>query len=220
MAIFNKFKRLYELFLRRGFSGVLRQTKAYVRHHTKEQWRFIYLELDLTADPYSLPEMDGILVRRAKPEDIDKIKTDLYPYMEEKQEYDKRHMKCLGEDSIDCFLAEKDSKFVSYFMVFKNAGQSPLIYTPFDKKMISGTDAYLGNAFTVPDVRGMWITPKILLSIITYLQKETSANRALLLVHYDTPGAVGFFKRLGFKLIENATSEGFLSKRIRKILDK
>jgi ribosomal protein S18 acetylase RimI-like enzyme len=55
-----------------------------------------------------------------------------------------------------------------------------------------------------------------LLSIIDYLQNESSALRALLLVHEDTPGAVGFFKRLGFKVIENAAPMGFFSKILQK----
>ena len=197
------------------------QTGAYIRLLVKEQWCWAYYELDLKKSPYSLPDVgDAFLVRRAKQEDIEKIKTDLYPHMGEKQEYDKRHMECLEDDNIDCFVTEKEGWCVSYFMVFKNATHSPLMDTPFDKKRIAVTDAYLGNAFTVPDYRGMWIAPKVLLSIITYLQKESSATRALLLVHEDTPGAVGFFKRLGFKLIENATSEGLFSKIFRKTLDR
>ncbi|MGK0290756.1 MAG: GNAT superfamily N-acetyltransferase [bacterium] len=220
ISIINKFKRVYELFVKSGFDGVRKQIVAYVHHHIKEQWRFIYLELDLRNTPYSLPDMDdSMLVRRAKPKDIEKIKIDLYPYMEEKQEYDKRYMECLGKGDAECFIAEKEGRFVSYFMVFKDATQSPLIETPFDKKMITGNDAYLGNAFTVPDVRGMWIMPHILLSIIDYLQKESSAIRILLLVHEDTPGAVGFFRRLGFSVIENAVFEGYYSK-ITKFFNK
>ena len=209
------------MFSERGISRVLEQTVAYVRFHTKEKWRFVYFELDLTADPYYLPEIcSSMTVRRAKPEDIEKIITDMYPYMGEKQEYDKQFIERVGDSNYECFITEKDGKLVSYLIVFKKANQSPLMKTPFKKKMITESDACLGSAFTVPDARGMWITPKVLLSIITYLKKESSANRVLLLVHEDTPGAVGFFKRLGFKLIENATSEGFLSKNFRKILDK
>jgi len=34
----------------------------------------------------------------------------------------------------------------------------------------------------------------------------------LLLVHEDTPGAIGFFNRLGFKVIENAYPKTYLSR--------
>lgn len=217
MGIFDKFKRVCKLFIKSGFSGVLEQTVAYLNHHTKEKWRFIYLELDLTENPYSLPDMkESLSVRLAKAEDIEKIKTDLYPHMAKKQEYDKRYIESLGEGDVECFVAEKEGKFVSYFMIFKKAAQSPLMQTPFNKKMILGTDAYLGNVFTIPNVRGMWIVPHVLLSVIGYLQEETTANRAILLVHEDTPGAVSFFKRLGFKLVENATSEGFFQRFFEK----
>jgi ribosomal protein S18 acetylase RimI-like enzyme len=217
MGIFNKFNRVYEIFSEGGGHGVLKKTFAYVRFHTKEKWGFVYFELDLTANPYSLPEIgSSMAVRRAKPEDIKKIIIDIYPYMGEKQEYDKRYIECLGEGNAECFIAEKDGRFVSYFMVFKSAAQSPLTDTPFYKKMITDTDAYLGNAFTVPKVRGMWIVPHVLLSIIDYLQNESSALRALLLVHEDTPGAVGFFRRLGFKLIENAAPKGLFSSIFQK----
>ena len=43
------------------------------------------------------------------------------------------------------------------------------------------------------------------------LKRETIAKRALLLVHQNTPGAVGFFKRLGFKIIDDAYSKNIFS---------
>ena len=217
MGIFNKFNRVYELFSERGISRVLEQTVAYVRFHTKEKWRFVYFELDLTADPYYLPEIcSSMTVRRAKPEDIEKIITDMYPYMGEKQEYDKQFIERVGDSNHECFITEKDGKLVSYLIVFKKANQSPLMKTPFKKKMITESDACLGSAFTVPDARGMWIIPHVLLTIIDYLQKESSALRILLLMDVDTPGCVGFYKRLGCKLIENAAPKGLFSSIFQK----
>ena len=107
-----------------------------MRYHTKEKWRFVYFELDLTANPYSLPETgSSMAVRRAKPEDIEKIITDIYPYMGEKQEYDKQFIELVGDSNYECFITEKDGKLVSYLIVFKKANQSPLMKTPFKKKV-------------------------------------------------------------------------------------
>ena len=36
---------------------------------------------------------------------------------------------------------------------------------------------YLGGAFTVSSVKGMWVVPHVLLSILDYLKKESSAKR-------------------------------------------
>jgi len=213
MSIFNKFERVYELFKKDGFFGVQKQTFAYVLHHTKEKWRFIYFELDLTKNPYSLPDIDkSIVIRRGKPEDIEQIKIDLYPYMEENQEYDKQYIECIGEGNIECFLTEKEGELVSYFVVFKEANRSPLMKTPFQKGLLKKSDAYLSSTFTVPSARGMWIVPHVLLSIIDYLQQESQTTRVILLVHEDTPGALDFYKRLGFKVIENAAPMGFFQK--------
>jgi GNAT superfamily N-acetyltransferase len=217
MRIFNKFNRVYELYSEGGVSRVLEQTFAYVRYHTKEKWRFVYFELDLTANPYSLPEIgSSMAVRRAKPEDIEKIITDIYPYMGEIQEFDKQFIERVGDSNYECFITEKDCKLVSYLIVFKKANQSPLMKMPFKKKLITESDACLGSAFTVPDARGMWIIPHVLLTIIDYLQKESSALRILLLMNVDTPGALGFYKRLGFKIIENAAPKGLFSKILQK----
>jgi len=208
MTIFGK---IYELFAKNGLSGVWEQVIAYVYHHTKEKWRFIYFELDLTLPLYSLPDVgDSIISRRANPNDIGQIKTDLYPYMKRKQEFDKPFIEHIGKEGVECFITEKDGKLISYFMVFQKAVKSPLVKTPFKKKLITMNDAYLGNAFTIPSARGMWVIPYVLLSIIDYLHKERHAARIILLVHTDTPGAVRFFKRLGFKIIKNATSSGLL----------
>jgi len=217
MGIFNKLERVREIFTKSGFSGVLKQTVAYARYHTKEKWRFVYFELDLTSKPYSLPAMDdSMLVRRAKPEDLEKIKADLYPHMGEKQEYDKQFIESIGDNNFECFITEKDNELVSYLIVFKKANQSPLMKTPFKKQIIAESDACLGSAFTIPDARGMWIIPHVLLSVIDYLKKESSASRILLVMDVDTPGVIAFYRRLGCKPIKNAISEGLFFKYISK----
>ena len=194
-------------------SGVISILSHYIRYNLVDKWRFIYFEIDLTIPPFSLPKKDeSIFIRRAETKDYTKIKNDLYPYMEHKQEFDKKYLDQISETGINCFIAEVDNKIIHYFMVFNSAIESPLVQTPFDKKMLTQDDAYLGNAFTIPSARGRWITPHVILNIIKYLQNETNATRALLLVHEHTPGAIGFFNRLGFRAIENAYPKTYLSR--------
>jgi len=203
---FEKLSKILGILINRGIFELLKRFQDYIHHHLRDKWRFIYFELNLTEVNYSLPEMDeSLVVKRAKHGDIKKIQDDMYPFMTTKQEFDKRYIEQIGDDGFECFFAEKDGKVVHYFMVFNNALNSPLIQTPFDKKKILPNDAYLGSAFTTPEARGIWIVPHVLLSIISYFHDKENMQRALLLVHEDTPGAVGFFKRLGFSVINNAS---------------
>ena len=209
----DKLNHLSKELQNNGMSGVISILSHYIRYNLVDKWRFIYFEIDLTLRPFSLPKKDeSILIRRAETKDHTKIKNDLYPYMGHKQEFDKKFIDQIGEAGVNCFIAEVDNKLIHYFMVFDSAIESPLVQTPFDKKMLTQDDAYLGNAFTIPSARGKWITPHVVLTIIKYLQNETDSTRALLLVHKDTPGAVGFFNRLGFKVIENAYPKTYLSR--------
>ena len=203
---FEKLSKILGILINRGIFELLKRFQDYIHHHLRDKWRFIYFELNLTEVNYSLPEMDeSLVVKRAKHGDIKKIQDDMYPFMTTKQEFDKRYIEQIGDDGFECFVAEKNGKVVHYFMVFNNALNSPLIQTPFDEKKILPNDAYLGSAFTVPEARGIWIVPHVLLSIISYFHDKENMQRALLLVHEDTPGAVGFFKRLGFSVINNAS---------------
>jgi len=202
----NIFAKVYHLLVNAGLSGFLYQLKDYVYYNIIDKWKFVYFELNLNKLPYSLPDkQESLVVRRVNNSDISKIQKELYPYMGKKQEYDKRYIENIDEYRYECFIAEVEGKVVHYFMVFSNAKESPLIDTPFKKEKIKENDIYLGNTFTIPSARGMWIVPHVMLDIILYYQKNSNATRALLLVHEDTPGAVGFFKRLGFNVINNAS---------------
>ena len=192
----DKLNHLSQEFQNNGISGTISMLSEYVRYNLTEKWRFVFFEINLTTPPFSLPKKDElILIRRAETKDYTKIKNDLYPYMEHKQEFDKKYLDQISETGINCFIAEVDNKVIHYFMVFNSAIESPLVQTPFDKQMLTLDDAYLGNAFTIPSARGKWITPHVVLTIIKYLQNETNSTRALLLVHKDTPGAVGFLNK-------------------------
>jgi ribosomal protein S18 acetylase RimI-like enzyme len=61
----------------------------------------------------------------------------------------------------------------------------------------------------------MWILPEVMNKIMDYLSKESKIKRVLVLVHKDTSGAAGFYKRLGFKEIEKATILDVLLRKLR-----
>ena len=213
----DKLNHLSKEFKNNGITGIISKLSEYVRYNLTEKWRFIFFEINLMLPPFSLPKKDeSLLIRRAETKDYTKIKNDLYPYMGYKQEFDKQYFEQISKSGFNCFIAEVDNKIIHYFMVFDSAIESPLFQTPFDKQMINQDDAYLGNAFTIPTARGKWITPHVVLTIIKYLKNETNATRALLLVHKDTPGAVGFFSHLGFKVIENAYPKTYLSRFLKR----
>jgi ribosomal protein S18 acetylase RimI-like enzyme len=217
-GFFDKLKRANELLAQKGFLGFFEKIIHYIHYNLRDKWRFIYFELDLTSNPYSLPDIgESIMVRRAQSVDISKIKNDLYPYMEDKQEFDKRYIDRIGEGNFNCFIAEVDNNVVNYFIVFNEATDSPLMQTPLDKRKVTEKDAYMSSTFTIPEARGKWVVPYVILSIIDYFQKETNATRALLLVHEDTPGAVGFYSRLGFEVIDDAYPNGLLSRFLKSL---
>jgi len=199
----GKIQKIVNILKQQGLGGIVTKIWSYLKYHSREKWRFIYFELDLSKKHFTLPPPgDTITIRILQQDDIEKFKIDIYPYMTEKQEYDKRFVE--NPDDYNClfFIAENEGRIIHYFVVFVNVLDSPLMETPFNKQQLRSGDAYLGNAFTVPDARGHWIVPHVLQNIISYLQSETQARRAILLVHEDTPGAAAFFKRLGFAEIQ------------------
>ena len=108
-----------------------------------------------------------------------------------------------------CFILEKDGSVVHYFLVYENALNSPLAKTPFRKSIIQKGESYLGTTFTSPDARGLWIAPISLSAILLYLRDTVKSKKTYVLVHKDTPGAVEFYKKLGFNVIENACKRNY-----------
>ena len=83
----------------------------------------------------------------------------------------------------------------------KADSKSPLIKTPFNKKLIHSNDSYLGGTFTIPKERGQWLTLYSLSTILLYLRDSVKAKKAYVLVHKNTPGAKDFYKKIGFSVI-------------------
>ena len=192
----------------RGIREAAEQMFRYARYKLQDQWEFVYFELPLDEAIFSLTMHEPLVIRPAVRDDIARIESDIYPFLGGNEENDKRHISIIGSKGFKCFIAEKDNQLVHYFLVFDRALESPLMDTPFDKTKVRGGDAYLGSAFTSPHARGAWIFPYSLSKICEYLKNETDVTRALLFVHKDTPGAVSFFQRLGFREIANACPGG------------
>jgi len=189
----------------RGGLVLMGRLLSYARYNLKQKWRFIYFELDLEAGSLSaLKVNESIVIRIAEKKDISGIEADIYPFMRPENENDKRYISRIGENSFKCFIAEKEGKIIHYFLVFEKALESPLMQTPFYKEKTCDSDAYLGSAFTLPSARGLWVMPCVLKEIIIFLKNNTNATRVLVLVHEDTVGAVAFFSRLGFSVMNDA----------------
>lgn len=210
--LFEKLNRVIETLSSKGISGLGNLIAAYVKYNHKDKWKFTYFGISLHETPYSLPPINDLFVIRiAKPEDISKIKSDIYPSLTSKQENDKRDFLRIGESGFTCIIAERENKIVHYFLVYHSALNSPLIKTAFNKAKILENDAYLGATFTAPDARGLWIVPHSILYLLSFLKSNTNASRALLLVHEDTPGGIGFYQRLGFKIIEKPIAKSIMN---------
>jgi ribosomal protein S18 acetylase RimI-like enzyme len=219
ITVYSRLQRVFELFVANGFKGFCGKVGAYLRYQFVEKWRFVYLEWSLDDPAFSLPEIDGSLVIRvASREDIPKIEQNICPFLTVTEENDKRYFSRIGEDGFKCFIAERDNRVVHYFLVDERAKESVLMKTPFDKAKVRDQDAYLVSTFTNPDSRGLWIVPHTLLKIFEYLKKRTDVSRVLVLVHQDTPGAEGFYRRLGFSKIDDACSSGPITSLVKNVV--
>ncbi len=164
--------------------------------------KFIYLSLDAENFKHSLNKTDtNSKVFVANSYHKESIEEDLFPHFDNQQDYFKQFLNFDREDIL-CYLCKKNHKLVHYFLVFKNARTSPLLKTRFKKKLDSyDQTAYLGNAFTISSERGGWIVLKVLSRIVQDLSDLHGISKFIVLVHPDTPGALKFYQRLGFKII-------------------
>ena len=206
------FNRIMKVFNTGGVFGLAKKFLGNARNQLIDQWGLIYLELPLDKVDLSLPVNEAFNLRFATRDDISKIKSDIYPVLDDYGEYDKQHIEKIGEKGIQCVIAEENDKVVHYFLVFDLALDAPIMRTPINKAVITANDASLGSQFTNPQARGKSISLYSLSAILKYLQTETNATRVLTIIHKDTPGAVPFHKRLGFTKIIDASPTGVLYK--------
>jgi hypothetical protein len=220
MYILKKIRYILFILNRGGLVALRSKIFDYLQYHIYEKWMLLYFEIDLKDFCFSLPNMNNIIIRQARKEDICKIKLDIYPHLTDKQNFDMRYIDKIGTKDILCFVAEKNNKFVHYFMVFKSALESPLLQTPFKKSLLSQCDAFIGYIFTVPNSRGYWICPQVTLNILDYLKNHTNLKKVFLIVDDDILGARNFFTRIGFNEVLNVNSPSFILRWIRLIIVK
>ena len=164
----------------------------------------------------SLSDNKKTKFRKANFTDRNKIQNDIYPYLNDYGESDKKYLEVPHIHTV--IIAEKNNKIIHYFLVFEDSNHSPLVRTPIKKKILNNNSAYLGSAFTIPSERGLWIMAYSVSYAINYLKENTNREKVFLLVHGKTPGAKDFFQRLGFKIIINAAPAGPIQWLLRKII--
>lgn len=175
----------------------------------------MYFELNLNEYHMPLTSDDSLLFRKASDADYKKIVRDIYPLLNGYGKKDKKYLKHPNKYTV--FISEKENRVIHYFLVFEDPINSPLTQTPIFKDIIGKDSAYLGSAFTVPDERGIWITTYSVSFILNFLKQNTDIKKIILLVHNKTPGAIQFFKRLGFNIIPNAAPSNVLKWLLYKI---
>jgi hypothetical protein len=193
-----------------GLIRFLQVLFAYLVYHLYSKWRFVYFEFSLQQPPFSFHINEPILVRIAAPDDINRIKAEIFPLLEGGSSNDKRYFRVLDQPDIKCFLAEKDEKLVHYSWVFMDASKSLLMHVPLDKRRLRQRDAFIGPVFTCPTARGL-IYLQVLSTILHYLQTNDYASRVLIFVDGGNPAAIPFYKRLGFKEIVDAQPKSVFS---------
>ncbi len=185
--------------------GLVRAARTFGVYHLRDKWHFVYLEFPLPGEIASLgsPEIN---VWQAGPSDIDRIRADVFPHLTGDLAHEKRYFDHLGEADARCFVAESGGAIVHYSWVFTDVFRSPMMDVPFDRRLLGKKDAYVGPVFTAPGARGMtylYVLPRLL----AYL-RDAGAGRALVLVDGRNPAAVGFYKRLGFRVVSAPQASG------------
>lgn len=182
-----------------GVIACVRRCGAFLRRRMLDQQGFVYFYMPMGRSHLIVPSDPTVTIRRAEIADRTRIEAELFPFVGESEENDKRYIALLGTPGVHCFVGEWDGRLVHYCWLFEDARRSPLLDTPFVQRRISDGDAYIGPAFTSPHARGRWIFPQSLSAILAYCAEKTSTRRLLLFVHKKNPGAVQFYTRLGFQ---------------------
>jgi hypothetical protein len=205
LRLTSELRKAWTCLREEGVGALVRAAWMFGVYNLRDKWHFVYLEFELTS---RIPSIDnpGVQVSRAMPADIDRIRADIFPYLDGEQVYEKRYFDRLGESDVHCFIAESAGAIVHYSWVFTNIFDSPMMDVPFDRCRLSTGDAYVGPVFTVPGARGMTylsVLPKLLEFI-----RDGGSARALVLVDGRTPAAVAFYKRLGFCVLTDIQPSG------------
>tara|TARA_B100000700_G_C14876886_1_gene776102 strand:- start:276 stop:929 length:654 start_codon:yes stop_codon:yes gene_type:complete len=202
---------LYFEELKKLFKRVVR----FKDYHLYEKWNLFYMTYNLQKQKLKFGDKYHDSIFKASVDDINKIKSDLYPSMIE--DYDVRYFKQLGRDGFDCFLCEQAGHFIHYSWIFYDLAKSPLSSTPIGIKRFCERSLFWGPTFTVPNSRGL-IYPYVFSKIVLFLRAETNFEHILICAYKGNKGAVKFYKNLGFEELSNPPRPPFWVKLLR-ILD-
>jgi GNAT superfamily N-acetyltransferase len=189
--------------LREGPGPLARRLRAYADYHLDSKWSFVYLQFSLDDAFPRVPRTEGLTIRLAVPSDRPRIEAELFPVLGAADQYDKRYFDRLGDERALCFIGEREQRLVHYSWLFLDAGASPLIDTPFDRRLLDSGDVYVGPVFTAPAARG-FIYLEVLAELIEFLRQRGDRSRMLLLVQGKNAAAPAFYRRFGFSLIPSA----------------
>jgi ribosomal protein S18 acetylase RimI-like enzyme len=189
--------------LEEGPASLFLKIREYIRYNLDSKWHFVYLQFELEKEFSRIPMSETLTVRVASTADTARIRSELFPEMKGEQSNEKKYFDLLGQNSVRCFVAESEGRFVHYSWVFMDAQASPMVDVPFDRRNLRPGDVYIGPIFTVPGARG-FIYPQVLSSIVRYLKECPGPTRIVLFVYGRNPAAVSFYKRLGFSEIDNS----------------
>ena len=175
---------------------------SFLKFQLVDQKNYVFLSLSSVDFKHSIVKYDeNLKIFLANSSHKLKIKNDLIPHFDEQQDYFKQFLDFEREDIL-CYLCEKDNKIVHYFLVFTDSKNSPLKKTRFKKSLKSfSQSAYLGNTFTIKKERGGWIVLQVLSKIVRDLEELHDIKDILVLIHPETRGALKFYQRLGFKIV-------------------
>ena len=194
-----------------GWMSLWRAIRGYIVYHLSSKWHFVYYEFPLEQEILSFKTKEPITVNIATCEDLDRIQAEIFPSLVRDMDSDKRYFKLIGHQGIKCFLAEREGKLIHYSWVFINAFDSLIMEVPFDKTKLRKGDAFIGPVFTAAGVRGLSVYPCVLSTVLHYLRENGCANRVLIFVDGKNASAGAFYKRLGFREIEDAVAPSVIS---------
>lgn len=180
-----------------------RRLIGYIYYHLVSKKLIHNYVLDLSADHEIISLQSNAHIFRANLEQITWIKEVLFPELNDEQEYDKKYFELIGKEGVSCILVECNRKIIHYSFLFTDIKLSPLAkISPKIVKLFAINSAFLGPVFTLQEYRG-YVFTEVLSYVLNYLIHDTKIEKLLICLYQKNPGAENFYKRLGFRGVDN-----------------